>query len=442
MVTVVATGAYARFYSLDQLLDATMKNSLQLKRAKKEIDRTELDIQKTLSAAYPGVGLSVNALHLTDLAVAADIANVMNSPQDATTALVLQNQNFAAGELSADRLMTSLIVRQPLFLQGKILYGVKIGRARQHVAVCIYEETKKKVVTETKKNYYKVLLEQGRLTCAKEKLEQFKEHHRLACIEFNLGYATKLDTLKSQLSVEQAELEVLRTESERSKAAEALILKSGVAESPATLWIEDDLPEPVFFITIDEAVREMQEFNSTIRQFKGVENIAEYRLVREKLAYLPQVYAGASLNTTSPLWWQRGVELGKSMEFGAVFAGLSWQLFSGLSTKRSIEIARNEYDQILLKHQQEAYEIENRVRVLFEDVVFSQQRIEVLKKVIVLNENIVAEEQGHYRAGDLTAVDTKESSLSLLEATLQYQEQLYLFHCALLDFRLLIGSQV
>ena len=448
---------HARFYTLDQIVDEAVKNSPELQLAKKEIEHTEITIQKVLSSFYPRIGFSLQAMHLFEqdipyLLVDQSVSNLTSANSSSggksfvssniRTASVFDNQNSIDlfPVLPADQMVSSIVIEEMLFNQGTGLFEVKIGRAMQHVTVCRYEELKKKIIAQTKKKYFRLLLEQFRYECSKEAVVYHTEKHRLMISGYKMGYYSDDDTLASELELDQSLLNNSEVENEKLQAAETLIAQSGVAESPSRLWLDDQMPEPVFFISLEEAIAQLHEQNSALRQLKGMENVHRYKLNTMKMHFLPKVGIGASYSHNFPFDFGGTSEDALSGNFSSVYAHLTWRLFAGLGTKRDIDLARNELEIFQLQEIHTSDSLELAVRVRYRDLTVLLEKLNFQKKKVNFAQHLLDKAQDNLRSGLVAQNNVTKQVYNLKNEKLGYIELLYRFHCSLIDFRFLIGS--
>jgi outer membrane protein TolC len=463
ILLLAGSDAWAKVYSLEQLIANALKNSIELQLAKKKIEFTELQIQEIYSHAFPSIALSLNAYHYYQYTIPYTFIDDNESYQTNWTSAnraigVLPSDDYSSirsitpGQLLASEdgdysgmrpkniMMPSLIVQQPLFMQGKMYLQLKIARFAQAMSVCNYEAVKNSVVGETTKKYYALLIEQERCAVNNKCKSIVAEHHRLNNVNYAFAHADVIDTLESSLLLEQANLDIVHSESERNKTAEMLIEQCYVAESPATIRIDGKFPEPVFFITIEEAIAKLYEANNQVKQFKGAENIQNGNISLAKLAYLPIIYAGGELAKIGAFSALRNPLHLQWNDDRRIFVGITWQLSSGLSTQRIIQQQVNQREQLLLSQQKTIQNLELKTRTLYADILVMKERLTILKRMIGLSEKKYDAVKVANGTGCGTDLEVQSAELELQKSRLRYDEQLYLFHSSVIDFKLLIGS--
>ena len=453
-ILLTAGGVAGKVYTLDPLIDEALKNSVTLQSIRKEIDQAEAEIQELVAGLFPQVVGSVDIGHT----FAYYLPFVVKNTMEGTTAAgigssgngtILARRNAAlpqAGGISPDlftvpanNATASLSLQQPLFLQGKTGIRFKIARARQRMIICKYEEARARVKGETIKLFYRVLLEQKRLAISDEHQHLAVEAHRLATVNFSLGRARELDTLNSLLEREQARIDHDKAESDRRSAGEAIVTHCGIAEKPADFWAEGEFPEPVFLITIDEAVEQLYRGNHRIIQMKGDEIVQREQVRLAKADYLPSVFAGATLGKIgrfSELERLDDIDWGDDQK---VFVSLSWTLFSGLSRHQVIRQQLARRDIAMLAQQRTIDSLELATRTSWETTGMDRERLGAWETVVAIARKSHEVTRAAAAVGAATPYELQQARLELNKKILAYTEALYTFHCSVTDFKMLVG---
>ena len=338
-----------------------------------------------------------------------------------------------------NNLTAALSLRQPLFSQGKTFINMKIARARQSQLVCKYEEARDGVKSETIKMFFRLLLEQQRVEINKKRCALAEETHRLTKANYTFGRARELDTLTSLLRLEQARIDARRAEGERRRASQTMIVQCGLVLPPEDFWVEGTFPEPVFFITLDEAIVQLGKGNHRIRLFRGDEKIQNGMLHLAMADLLPAVFCGATAarigqfsHRDDPGWMRWGDDQ-------RVFAGLSWELFSGITRQNTIRRLKIEREQLMLAQQKTIDELELETRTCFERVTATMERLTAIQTMIGIASKSYTIARKAFEVGSCTQFDLQNAEMELNRTNLLYNETLYDFHCKVTDFKFLIG---
>ncbi len=444
-VSVTVISISAKVFTVEELIGLAIRNSRQLHYAAQNNKLTEISIQELYGSLFPQIRATMEIDHSNTRFTPCLLRNgdwafsrfsQAKTGQTASRVTALDDLVFLP-----DNIFTaSLTLTQPLFSQGKTLIGLKAARADQMLHLCKYEEEKSRVKRDAMKMFYKTLLEQQRAAIKKEFFTVAEEAHRLAKVNFRFAQARELDTLISMLQLERVRLELKQAESDRRMACESLIAYCGLAESPATFRVEGEFPEAVFFITIDEALAQLQKKNPRIRQFRGAEAIADGAISLAKAEYLPTLYVGGTVGRIGLFPVSEEIPDTRWSNDQRVFAGLSWTLFSGLVQGHRIERSKVEREQLLITQQKTVDELEHETRKLFELVMICKDRLHTAGIVIEIARKRMEIAKKSHDIGSGTSFESQNAGLEYHDAELSYQEASYDFHCAATDFKFLIGS--
>jgi outer membrane protein TolC len=458
----------AKVFTLEQLIESAIDNSKSVKHIKKDMEMANVQVQKVYGNLLPSVTASIDLNHAFAQFIPYTFRNMDNFDQLGSSAFQLNQVGIAAAgtpergiastyetdgvrqfenrsfeeliDLPRNRISAVVGVRQPLFSQGKTLISLRIARNRQSLLVCRYEEVKNSIKREVVKEFYSVLIAQKRITLRKDRIALAEESHRLTVVKFSCARARELDTLNSLLQLEEARIDLHDAEGERRNACESWIASGGIAESPETFWVEGEFTEPVFFITIDEALTLLRERNYVISQFRGEENVLNGMINLAKADYLPQIYGGGTVGRIGQFARYETMDDIRWGDDQSVFLGLSWTLFSGFTRQQEIRQKIIERDQLRLKQQEQIEKLELETRRTFEKIMISKERLRLLEKMVGIAEKGHEIARKAYEVGSGTLFDLQGAELELNAARLRYNETLYEFHVAVVDFRFLIGN--
>lgn len=460
VLSMFFVNSFAEVYTLDELINEAVKNSIALRSVKKEIEQEESKIQELYAGLFPQVSASVDVSHTFAYYLPFEVnlpgngsAGAAALPTDyfAKTLGTEGNAGTAAmsglsGPLSenlitvpANNASASLLLRQPIFMQGKTISRFKIVRARQRMLLCNYEQARDRVKGKAFKLFYRMLLEQKRLEIGKEYLALAKEGHRLSLLRFSQGRGRELDTLNSLLELEQARIDNKRAESDRRTAGESLITHCGIAEQPADFWVDGTFPEPVFLISVEESIEQLHRGNHRIIQLKGEEIIQNEQVRLAKAEYLPQIFAGATfgrIGRFSELERLDDISWGDDQK---IFVSLTWNLFSGLSRRHVVQqrIAGRELSHLAQRRTIDSLELAT--RSLYERTKMDLEQLTAWKTVVAIARKSHAVAEAAYSVGSGTSYELRNTRLELNKKMLSYNEALCAFHVSVTDFKMLIG---
>lgn len=192
-------------------------------------------------------------------------------------------------------------------------------------AIQQYSLKERKIITEVKTAYYKMLAKQSLVKYAEENLSISEEFFRKAQIRYNVGEGTNIEqlTAKVQFSEAKNKLEIALNELKTSSAELNYALGYGNDTYSSVFKLTDSLVYKEYTITLDDIYTLTDSINPRIQIAKLNNSIASVEksiawsslLPNFNLAYFKQSrdgindFYGASLGVSVPLWFlfdQRG----------------------------------------------------------------------------------------------------------------------------------------
>jgi outer membrane protein TolC len=437
IVVLVAHCVSATTFSLEFLTAEAERHSTRLQSINRQLEHAELSIQVLYSSWFPRISFDMGIDHY----FAHDIPYQFRVDEATGIPLVGEGVGDLSDivELPTNTFSMALSLTQPVFMQGRTRPQMRAARAEQRTLLCSLEEEKDRIRCETTKMYYRVMLQQERLLLSRDHLMLAEEAHRLARLNFTSGRGREIDTLSTLLRIEEARIDGKLAERDYRASAQALITLCGFSGSASEFRVDGSFPEPIFFMTIDEAIDQLYRGNHRIIQFQGNETILNERITLAKEGYLPTVFGGAalgrlgrfpSLSRPGDLRWNNDQR---------VYIALSWNLFSGLSQQKIITQRRIERDTLLLAQQGVVRELERATRDAFDKVSAAIERLTMLETIVEIAHKRYAMAKNACAVGNATSVELQNAEVEFGRARLLKTEGLYEFHCALADFKFLIG---
>ncbi|MCF7807703.1 MAG: TolC family protein [Candidatus Marinimicrobia bacterium] len=323
--------------------------------------------------------------------------------------MVLPSINYSLSSSSADvagagwsdSYSTSLSLSQNIWDGGRWWNTLKSAKAAQIAAdmqLSLYELN---TAYQVKVAYYNYLSTLKLLDVYRENLNTSEYQHQLTRERFNLGAASQNDTLRTKVNIERAKLQIIQAESDlQSKARDLNIILGREADSP--LALVEPVWETVQIPTFESVVNDVLSVNPQLQLLDQNREITGYNVKVARSGYIPSLNFGASYSNGA-------VDLGDVYDGNTATLStglsLSWNIFNGTQTKRSVEQSK-----ITRKIAEENYDLAQRnVR---KDLTHALEQMETLQESLEISELILdaaeldlelAQEQ--YRVGSLSILD-------------------------------------
>lgn len=452
---------FARSYTLEELLSETFRHSKQLRAIEKKMEQANERVSGAWGKALPNLRSSITVSHafrqlnpfypmrIEDENLG-EIMDLYNDMDDISTSfrnfgptLTYTTIDYLMHELDnlpKDKTAFSVSVYQPIFAQGKIWAEVQIEKTLQRINVCHYNDIKMKVKADVIKNYLGSLLAQKNVEIQKKAVELSEETHRLAVVRYTIGKASELDTLVSRLNLENAKIEVEKAQSAKLLTYEALIMQAGIIEIADSFSVSGEFPQVAFKTPLELVLGKVRRGNYKINQLKGEENLKKTMVEMAKTDFYPNIFLGASLSKIGSF---DGIKRFTSTTWDNdinVFAGLTWDLFTGMTRNYRLRDAYAEKDRFKFIKNQQIDEIEFQTRKAYEKVVLNRDRIDAIMMVINLSEKRYSLAKKEYENGCKTLLDVQNAEFELNKSEIKYNIAQYDFHSSMVDLYLLMGD--
>jgi len=217
-----------------------------------------------------------------------------------------------------DDFQTSVTLEQALFAPGAYI-GLRMARTEAEAADYDLGRKREEVALDVIKAYMNVITSRNYLDVAEKGLLDAREHHRIAEARYKAGLGLYSDTLRTDVSVRQAEEGKLRAEKGLKLSGLALSLLMGLDEPVTVVEAEPSFSVPGLEDSLDAALKR--------NDLKAMEQRVENAGNNVKLAgakYLPVLAVGGT--------WQLNSEdtaFGSDAESYSVMASLRWDLYDG-----------------------------------------------------------------------------------------------------------------
>jgi outer membrane protein TolC len=301
---------------------------------------------------------------------------------------------------------------QPLWTWGAL--EKKAGSAKEEVAAADFQLTRarQQTVFEATKTFLQAAEAEEAVKVAQQALEQQQEFLRVASARVRAGGAAKLDELKAELGVSQAQSQLLESRNAAKLAREALVTTT---LDPRFRNQSLRLPDKgaAVFPEEDPAIRRALDQRPDLKGLRKQASALDMGSRAAKGSGLPSLSFRASVvqqnENLGSIWKKEG------QQYNAGFV-LSWESFSPFRSRaKAAELRANAK---AVTHQAEAAEenVALEVRSALQSLREAWERLEVQEHAIT-----VAEEQARiarlaYREGVIASVDLQQAELGLSDA--------------------------
>jgi outer membrane protein TolC len=333
----------------------------------------------------------------------------------------------------------SVGVYQPL-LQAGVKSGIKAAGIDEVRSTAEAAVTASNVVTAVRKAYLNVLITQEQLRLQEQSLGRNQQALRDARSLLLQGRASRVDTLRAYVNVENLRPEILRLSNGIAIAKTVLATTIGLdADEPLTLQDSlhfDDKTQP---LTNEQAFAEALEKRPELRQLKLTEELNQEQIRQAAAAGKPQLAATGLVQT-------------QAQAYNLRLGDYQWPVSSYLGVQVAVPIysggrvlARTE--QARITRQQTERTLANQQELIRAEVLTSVSSVqEARRRVESQQQTVAAAALGYritrdrWRAGMASRLDLTDAELALTRTKLGYLQAVYDYQNATIDLDRAVGQ--
>ncbi len=452
LLFILHFNAFSRVYTLEELLISAIHNSKELRNMELELKKADAHVLEITGKGLPQISASLNINHGNNFFYIDEqkLQNSLNTNLQSTdisdkqlAESILSQSLSLAGEmmlLPENAVTASLDVKQMIFAQGKVRLGKKVAKAYHRTLLCKYNFEKMKLKSEIMISFYRAVLAQKNVAICSEAVLLAEQTHRLAVITHLVGRASELDTLSSLFNLEKARIEQQKAQSSLRIVCHSIMTQSGISEDVSGFSVDGEFKQTEFTLSIDSVLVLVRKKNPDIIKLQGAEEIQNNLVKIARGEFYPTIYAGASIygygffNDASDL-----SDPGLGNE-GRIYAGLNWDLFTGLSKIYKLKQAEAEREKFKLSQQKVIETLELQARNAYELVLQSNINLLSTRSLIQLAEKRYLIARKAFEVGSKTILDVQNAEFELNSAKMSLNAAQFSFQSALISLKLLMSD--
>lgn len=306
-------GERLRLVTLDEAISLAMKGNPALKAMKSSSEARQLAVGSARSHLLPHIKLEERFMRTNNpmYAFGSKLNQSRITASDFDPALLNEPEEI-------DDYQTSITVEQALFAPEAFV-GLRMARQEAEASHEDLIRKKEEVALNVIKAYMNVVTARNYLDVAEKGLLDAEEHHRIAEARHGAGLGLYSDTLRTDVSVRQAEERKLRALKGLKLAGRTLSLLMGLDDPVTAMKTEPDILAPGLEDSLEAALS-----RSDLRAMELRVDSAGNNVKLRGAKYLPVVGVGGT--------WQLNSEdtaFGSDAESYAVMAFMRWDIYDG-----------------------------------------------------------------------------------------------------------------
>ena len=333
--------------NLKKAFELAYENNSELKKAERNKEKSELDLDLAWRALFPDLKLESSYTRMSEApkitspnytmtyspADFYDIDNFKKNPQlkkDKSDVLLVPETI----EGPKDNYQTSLSFTQPIYMGGQIRLGIEQAKKGLKMAEVQNEQKKAEILNQIINSYYNLLMAKERVDIEKQALLLVKEHKNIAESSYESGVALKTDVLQAEIELSKAKNSLKNAQNQFELAKKSFKNQLGI-DKTQKIAIEDNsefIPE--VNLNKEKLYKKALSEKPELKMLEINQNLTKTNLKMEEKSNYPQIMLIGNYS------WQ-GSELDFENGSGNIVLSASMTLFdSGKSNIKEDKIEK------------------------------------------------------------------------------------------------------
>jgi len=335
-----------------------------------------------------------------------------------------------------DQSESQLILSMPVDITGVLKRGVAASAMAVKVAQANLASERNDLRFSVRAAYYEVLQAMAQVKVFEDALESANKRLRNTELEYQAGSKAKVDVLRFQTQVQQAESDLITAKNGLSLSRNAFNNTLGrPIETPFELVAEATLPD----VTEDEKTLAAQAIGNRpeLRAFRYNAEVLKNIRVAEERGLLPSLNFSA---VHSRNWNAQGQNAQNQSTFGQITLSIpAWD--SGITRSR-VKAARQDEEQNQIRTQQTELAISLEVRQAYTNLANAKSRWEVAQKQVEFATESFRLANVRYEAGEGIPLEVTDAQTELTRARVQMVAATYDYLTTYAQLQRALGAEV
>lgn len=319
---------------------------------------------------------------------------------------------------------------------------IKIAKAQYEAGKISWEQSQRETITNIKKMYYGLLLQQESLKIQKTSLENARQRMIQAQTNFRNGAIPEIQYLQTQVNYENAKPDVDSAEQSLTQQMDLFAFMIGM---PVGTNIElTDSIEPVYVdVSADDLLAKYSDNDLQIQNLEKNKLAAKLGITASELAtWLPTLalsYSYQPVYIGSEGAWHFSKDIGdgeKWYDSGSFSATLVWNITNMLpwsSNRQKLKDYKQQLVQLDLSIESLKENQKVQVRKAVDTLTQAKEQIDVMGRNVTLAQRAYDMTARSYRNGTTELLDLRDAEASLNQAKLGQINQKFQYISALMD---------
>ena len=428
--------------SIDEAVEYALNNSRTLKSSDIDLELKERASKYSWNVFLPNVQASgtmsrANEYNPSSAATAAAINGAL--AMNGMTKMLPVKTDYATEE---DRWSTVGNISASWTFTPAYIAKIKVAKAQYEAGKVSWEQSQNETITNIKKLYYGLLLQQENLKIKKTTLENARQRMNQAATNFNNGSIPEIQYLQTQVNYENTKPEV---DSAEQAFVQQMDLFAFMIGMPVGTKIElTSTIEPQFVdVNSEELLQKYADNDLQIQALKKNMSAAKLGISASELAtWLPVLslnYSWQPVYIGSEGAWHFYKDLGSDDKWynsGSLSLTLAWNITNMLpwsSNRQQVKDYRQQLKQLELSIETLKENQKVQVRKAVDTLNQAREQIDAMGRNVSLAQRAYDMTARSYRNGTTELLDLRDAETSLNQAKLGLINQKFQYISALMD---------
>ena len=435
-----------RTLTLEQAVLMALDRNPELLIAEKEVAKARAGIWEAYGTLMPTLDATAAVQHTWEIQTSTipNFLKPMLEPLAPSIPEFADMPDFVEMSFGMENLVTyGASVRQPLFLGGAGIAGVRLAYAAREASEQQLESRRQNLIYGTTRSFYGCLLAKEVVRVQEDALAQAEANLAVVKAHYDAGSASGFDKMRAEVEVANLKPEVIASRSDYRAALTGLktILglsaDSEIALDGALAFVPDDSWEQPL-----SSLQELADENRPeLKAMRAQKAMASRSVAIARSGFLPKVFFSTDYSNQASRndWDFTGDDFSKGFS-SAVSVQLP--LFDGLRNVKAHQKAQLDYRIAGDRERQLADAVAGEVEVAHNRLLVAGEKYQSARESIDLAREALRLANLRYEEGASTQLDVLGSQLALKRAELNHVSALFEYQMARYELRRVTGTLV
>lgn len=428
---ILAMPAFAKSaYTRDDAVRIALENSPDIKSAEQDLASAESQVTSAYGSALPTVDLSATYTRTFGVGDVKKNSAISDMLDDAATkneemlAGVFDNYNYAMAKMGGYRWGTQIGITatQVLYAQGKVSTGTEIAKSYRRVSELSLETAKQNVRYNVEVAFDELIYLDSAIVILQSTIDQLQENLDYVTQAVQSGLATELDLIRVQISMDELQTNLQKTQKNRIIARNSLLNTMGLPWD-AEAEFNGDLRDPKNgYAAPDTVMENVRKRRKELAQLDESVKMYENNIDIEAGDYKPTLVLGGSItyqdgNNDFFKWsapdWDDNISK-------RIYLNFSMNLFNGMKTREAVVQAKTTLRKTQIQRENADRGIQLEMESAKNTLEDAENQIEIQQRRVELAQKNLDMTEAAYKAGRETQLNFLDANMSLKNARLDY----------------------